>query len=51
MPSAYRTIQDLGGKLMQLWMEVNVVTLQKLIKTMPQRMRAVLKAKGGPMKY
>uniref|UniRef100_A0A8C9RQZ3 Transposase Tc1-like domain-containing protein n=1 Tax=Scleropages formosus TaxID=113540 RepID=A0A8C9RQZ3_SCLFO len=28
------SIQDLGEKLMQLWTEINVVTLQKLIKTM-----------------
>ena len=45
------SMQDLGEKLMQHWMEINLVTLQKLIETMPQRMRAVIKAKGGPTKY
>ena len=45
------SIQDVGETLMQHWMEINLVTLQKLIETMPQRMRAVIKAKGGPTKY
>ena len=30
---------------------VNLVTLQKLIETVPQQMRAVIKAKGSPMKF
>ena len=45
------SMQDLGEKLMQHWMEINLVTLQKLIETMPQQMSAVIKAKGGPTKY
>ena len=32
---------------MQLWMEINVVTLHKVVETMPQQMRSVIKAKGG----
>ena len=31
------------------WMEINVVTLHKVVETMPQQ--SVIKAKGGPMKY
>ncbi|KAK1806829.1 hypothetical protein P4O66_005315 [Electrophorus voltai] len=50
-PNLPSSIQDLGEKLMQLWTEINVVTLQKLVEMMPQRMRAVTKAKGGPTKY
>ena len=50
-PTLPSSIQFLGEKLMQHWMEINLVTLQKLIKTMPQRMRATIKAKGGPTKY
>ena len=45
------SIQDLGEKLMQHWKEINLVTLQKLIETTPQQMRAVIKAKGGPKIY
>ena len=36
-------------KCLQLWMEINV-TLQKVVKTMPQN-NSVIKAKGGPTKY
>ncbi|KAF7648268.1 hypothetical protein LDENG_00159640 [Lucifuga dentata] len=50
-PTLPSSIQDLGEKLMQFWMEINVVTLHKLIEMMPWRMRAVNKAKGGPTKY
>ncbi|KAF7655322.1 hypothetical protein LDENG_00057520 [Lucifuga dentata] len=49
-PTLPSSIQDLGKKLMQLWTDINVVTLYKLIETMPQRMHAIIKAKGGPMK-
>ena len=41
------SIQNLGQKLMQLWMEINVVTLHKVGQTMPQQMHSVIKAKGG----
>ena len=30
------SIQNLGQKWMQLWMEINVVTLHKVVETMPQ---------------
>lgn len=40
-----------GEELLQLWMEINVVTFHNHIKTMPWRMCAVIKAKWGPMKY
>lgn len=42
-------IQDLDITLMQHWMEIKLVTLQKLIKTMPQQMGAIIKPKEGPM--
>ena len=41
------SIQNLGQKWMQLWMEINVVTLHKIVETMPQQKRSVIKAKGG----
>lgn len=43
------TIQDLGEKLTQHWMEMNLVTLQKFIETIPQQMCA--KVKGSPKPY
>ena len=36
---------------MQLWMELNDVTLRKVVETMPQQMLSIIKAKGGPTKY
>ena len=33
-----------------LWMEINVVTLHKVVETILQQMRSVIKAKGGPTK-
>ena len=44
------SIQNLGQKCMQLWMEINVVTLHKVVETMPQQMRFLIKAKGGLLK-
>ena len=32
---------------MHLWMEINVVTLDKVVETMAQQMNSVIKAKGG----
>lgn len=45
------SIQDLGEHLMQQWMEINLVTLQRLNKTIAQQMNGVIKAKGSPVKY
>ncbi len=36
---------------MQLLMEINVVILHCDVRTMPQQMHTVIKAKGGLMKY
>ena len=41
------SIQNLSQICMHLWMEINVVTLQKVVETMPQQLRSVIKAKGG----
>ena len=36
---------------MQLWLEINVVTLHNVVETMAQQMCSIIKAKGGPTKY
>ena len=36
---------------MQLWIEINVVTLHKVVETTPQQMHSLIKAEGGPEKY
>lgn len=50
-PTLPSSMQDLGEKIMQHWMDTNLVTLQKLIKTIPQQICAIIKAKCGPTKY
>ena len=40
------SIQNLGQKWMQLRMEINVVTLHKVVETMPQQMLSIIKAKA-----
>ena len=50
-PTLPSLIKDLGEKWMQLLKEINVMTLRKLLKMMPQQMCAVIKAKSSPAKY
>lgn len=42
------SIEDLGEKLMQLWTEIKLVILHKVVETIPWR---ILKAKGWPVKF
>lgn len=44
------SIQDLIKTVMELWTEINLVTFQELIETMPWRMRVVIQFRGGPTK-
>lgn len=52
LPEKATSMQDLGEKIMKFWMKINILTLQKLIETqrIPQRICAVIKAKGSPIK-
>ena len=45
------SLDQLGELLMELWAQLTPATLLKLTETMPRRMRAVIRAKGGPTKY
>ena len=45
------SLQDLGEKLMQHWMEINLVTLQKLIETIPQQTCAVIIGLGKKIDF
>ena len=46
------TSQDrLWDVLSQCWNNIEQSTLQKLVKSMPKRVQAILKAKGGHTKY
>ncbi|GBM30300.1 Transposable element Tcb1 transposase [Araneus ventricosus] len=46
-----QSVQCLGAKLMQTWTIISAETIQNLIETVPRRMRAVIRVKGGPTKY
>ncbi|GBL90370.1 hypothetical protein AVEN_32461-1 [Araneus ventricosus] len=45
------SVQCLGDKLLQIWTPISSETIHNLIETMPHRMRAVIRARGGPTKY
>ncbi|GBN21014.1 Transposable element Tcb2 transposase [Araneus ventricosus] len=45
------SVQCLGDKLLQIWTTISAETIQNLIKTIPRRMHAVIRAKGSPTKY
>ena len=39
------------NKLTQIWNEISLETLQNLIKSMPERIKAVIENNGGHTKY
>ena len=44
-------IYELWKRIQMDWEEISVAECQKLIESMPRRIEAVLKAKGGYTKY
>ena len=46
-----RTLLDLEEKLFYLWPKLDHHNLKKVVDSMPSRMKAVIKAKGGPIDY
>jgi transposase len=44
-------IHELWDRVQVDWEEITALECQKLIKSMPRRVQAVLKAKGGYTKY
>ena len=49
--SSIRGINDLWERFEQEWDAVGADICKKLIDSMPKRLEAVIKAKGGPTKY
>lgn len=43
--------KDLFNKITKIWKEIPIEQLNKLIESMPSRMKAVIKAKGFHIKY
>ncbi len=44
-------LQQLRDDIMSIWTKISEECLQHLVESMPRRIKAVLKAKGGPTRY
>ncbi len=44
-------LQQLHDAIMPIWTKISEECFQHLIESMPRRIKAVLKAKGGPNRY
>ncbi len=44
-------LQQLRDAIMSIWTKISEECFQHLVESMPQRIKAVLKAKGGPTQY
>ncbi len=46
-----KNLQQLSDAIMSIWTKISEECFQHLVESMPQRIKAVLKAKGGPIRY
>ncbi len=44
-------LQQLRDAIMSIWTKISEECFQHLVESMPRRIKAVLKAKGGPTRY
>ncbi len=44
-------LQQLRDDIMSIWTKISEECFKHLVEFMPQRIKAVLKAKGGPTRY
>ncbi len=44
-------LQQLRDAIMSIWTKISEEYFQHLVESMPRRIKAVLKAKGGPTRY
>ncbi len=44
-------LQQLRDAIMPIWTKISDECFQHLVESMPQRIKVVLKAKGGPTRY
>lgn len=47
----FSNIADLKERIKKVWAEISMTTLQTLVQSMPRRVFAVIKSKGGHTKY
>jgi AAA15 family ATPase/GTPase len=50
-PKPNDAIEKHGEVLKEVWSEINPTVLSNLIRSMPSRVQAIIKAKGGPISY
>ena len=50
-PKFFKGRSTLGACLKEEWEKIPLEVTKKLVDSMPQRLTAVIKAKGGPTKY
>ncbi len=44
-------LQQLRDAIMSIWTKISEDRFQHLVESMPRRIKAVLKSKGGPTRY
>ncbi len=44
-------LQQLCDAIMSIWTKISEECVQHLVKSIPRRIKVVLKAKGGPTRY
>ncbi len=44
-------LQQLHDAIMSIWTKISEECFKHLVESMPRRIKAVLKAKGGPTRY
>ncbi len=44
-------LQQLRDAIMSIWTKISEECFQHLVESMPRRIKAILKAKGGPIQY
>ncbi len=49
--AADKCVHQLRDAIMSIWTKISEEYFQHLVESMPQRIKAVLKAKGGPTRY
>ena len=50
-PEPPKGIHELWERLREIWQNLNPILCQTLVESMPSRVAAVIKAKGGHNKY
>ena len=51
LPNPPRTVQELTNALVEIWQDINLGTIRKLIRSMPRRCNACIQAHGDHTRY